>query len=127
MKFTPCKPPRSFDVGFVPKRISLQDCGQMNLEPDEQITFTTDRNGQYDVVRKSWGFYATPSLNRRLPQFGLRPALVESSDGTFFIQLMEVSREASFNAYLKEQSLTVVCWLDDGDVLRKIKSCQSAS
>ena len=57
------------------------DCGRIALAPDEQVTFTTEAGGEYDVTRKSWGFYATPSINGRLKTFGLRAALVRNVAG----------------------------------------------
>ena len=65
MKFTPKNPPREFEVGFDKKGI-IRDCGVLVLAADEQVTLTTEQGGEYDVTRKSWGFYATPSTNGRL-------------------------------------------------------------
>ena len=64
-------PPRRFAAGFGPRPIEMRDYGRLELDPDEQVTFTTPRGGEYDVARKDWGFYATPSLNGRLRGFGL--------------------------------------------------------
>ena len=125
MKFTPLVPPRSFDVGLPTKRISLKDCGHMHLEADEQITFTTEQGGEFDVTRKPWGFYATPSLNDRLPRFGLRAALTRSSDGKFFVKLVERGREAEFHGYMEHQAEAVVCWLDEDDALLAIQQAQT--
>ena len=109
MKFVPVDPPRAFTVGG---GIRLSDCGRIRLEADEQVTFTTDAGGEYDVVRKSWGFYATPSLNGRLADFGLRAALIKSANARFHVLLVERGREPEFHEYLKKQGLTIVTWLD---------------
>ena len=69
-------PPRTFVVG---DNIKISDCGMIALRPDEQVTFVTEAGAEYDVVRKDWGFYATPSLNGRLLQFGLRAVLIQES------------------------------------------------
>ena len=67
MKFTPQQPPRAFQVGPT-GQITLLDYGKIRLEPNEPVTFMLPEGGEYDVARKEWGFYATPSLNgRRIP------------------------------------------------------------
>ena len=110
MKFTPIDPPRVFEVGQS-ETVRLQDCARIELLPDEQVTFVTDSGTEYDVVRKAWGYYATSSLNRRLPSFGLKAALVQSGDRLYLL-LVENGKEEKFQTYLKTQGMEVVCWLD---------------
>ena len=119
MKFTPIDPPRVFSVGH-DHAIQLKDCARLELKPDEQVTFLTESGAEYDVVRKAWGFYATPSLNRRLPKFGLRAALVKSADGTFYVMLVEQGKQTEFQRYLEQEHLQVVRWLDSGPVLEAL-------
>src|SRR5690349_14258456 len=107
MNFAIKDPPREFDVGI----LRLKDCGHILLEPDEQVTFLTESGGEYDVVRKSWGFYATPSLNGRLERFNLRGALVKSRKPQYFLMLIERGKEVLFQQYLEGAQLTVLCWL----------------
>jgi SAM-dependent methyltransferase len=99
-----------FPVG-VREVIHLKDCGRVALEPDEQVTFVSESGTEYDVVRKSWGYYATPSLNSRLPSFGLKPALVRSGDRLYLL-LVEADKEAEFHAYLQRQGMEIVSWFD---------------
>jgi hypothetical protein len=110
-------PPRTFLVG---NGILIKDCGTIALAPDEQVTFLTDLGGQYDVVRKDWGFYATPSLNGRLLQFGLRGVLVQNQTGRYYVLLVEQGREESFQAYLTTEKLRIVHWLDSEVVCRTL-------
>lgn len=112
MKFTPKDPPRRYAVGNAVK-FEIADCGTVALAPDEQVTFTTEDGGEYDVARKDWGFYATPSLNGRLESFGLRGVLIQNrGTGRYFVLLVERGREPSFEAYLRQENLRVVHWLD---------------
>lgn len=113
----PVDPPRTFTVGTA---IELKDCGRIELEMEEQVTFTTAAGGEYDVVRKSWGFYATPSLNGRLPRFGLRPALVRSAGGMYYVLLVERGHGPVFDDYLQAQQLELVIWLDDSTALEAL-------
>jgi hypothetical protein len=64
MKFLPKDPPRRFTVGSSVK-FDMKDCGTLALTPDEQITLVTEKGAEYDVARKDWGFYATPSRTVR--------------------------------------------------------------
>lgn len=117
MKFEPRQPPRLFKVGNSVK-FDMLDCGTLRLEPDEQVTLVTESGAEYDIARKDWGFYATPSLNGRLEQFGLRGVLIRNrGTGRYFILLVERGREALFDAYCEQENLAVIAWLDSGDAL----------
>lgn len=120
MKVVEKVPPRTYRVGRA-KPIDIRDCGTVELEADEQLTFTTPSGGEYDVARKSWGFYATPSTNGRLVTFGFRSALVKNDEGRFYVMLVEKGHEAAFAQYLTDESNHVVAWLDDDGALAKIE------
>lgn len=126
MKFLPKDPPRRFLVGNS-VRFEMKDCGTVTLAPDEQITLVTEMGGEYDVARKDWGFYATPSLNGRLEQFGLRAVLIKNrGTGRYFVLLVERGCEPAFDAYCEQENLAVITWLDNTGVLdtlaEKLKS-----
>ena len=71
MKFNPTTPPRKFSVGHKGD-IELVECGRINLAPDELVTFIDETGGEYDIARKDWGYYATPSINFRLRKNGFK-------------------------------------------------------
>ena len=117
MKFEEKSPPRRFTVGNAAK-FEMRDCGTLELAPDEQVTLVTESGAEYDVARKDWGFYATPSLNGRLESFGLRSVLIRNTlTGRYFVLLVERGREDAFAAYMVQESLEVVAWLDSTDAL----------
>jgi hypothetical protein len=121
VKLEPKDPPRAFLVGNAEK-FEMHDCGTVRLESDEQITFVTPSGAEYDVARKSWGFYATPSLNGRLTQFGLRGALVKNrSTSRFFVLLVESGSEDLFERYCARENLVVVVWLDSSAALEELE------
>ncbi len=120
MKFTPIDPPRKFEVSGVGVKLMLSDCGRVALDADEQVTFTTVAGGEYDVTRKDWGFYATPSLNGRLKSFGLRAALVLSGFGRLFLMLVEKGKEEAFLAYVATDHQRILCWLDEDEEVEKL-------
>lgn len=110
MKFEPRIPPRTYDAGYEVK-VRISDCGRLHLEPDEQVTFTTPGGGEYDVTRKRWGFYATPSLNGRLVSFGLHGVLVRNRDGRAFVLLVERGHEEAFRLYCEGECLDILACL----------------
>jgi len=117
MKFDEITPPRVFTVGNS-VRFDMRDCGRVSLEPDEQVTFVTEACCEYDVARKYWGFYATPSLNGRLPKFGLRAVLIRNTQTQhYFVLLVEQDKEDTFEAYLEQESLEIIAWMDTTDRL----------
>ena len=113
MKIAEVVPSRRYRAGK--RQLEIADCARIDLAPDEQVTFRTEAGGEYDVTRKDWGFYATPSLNGRLPGFGLRGVLVKNTDGRTFVLLVERGYEESFNRYVAEEQLSIVAWLDAGE------------
>lgn len=120
MKFLPNTPPRKFSVGSESNAVVISDCAHIRLEPEEQVTFVSPSESEYDVVRKSWGYYGTPSLNKRLKAFNLRSALVKNQEGSFYIHLVEKGQESEHRDYLDCDGQKVITWLDDDNVLEQI-------
>lgn len=126
MKLTQQIPPRSFKVGSKTV-IEMKDCAHIQLEADEQVTFKTESGAEYDVARKTWGFYATPSLNGRLPQFGLRAVLVKSPGERFYVLLVERGKEAEFYNYLAGEEHRIITWLDNDKALEALEQTLKGS
>ncbi len=127
VKFEIKYPPRRFIVGNSVK-FDMNDCGTLELAADEQVTFVTEDGAEYDVARKDWGFYATPSLNGRLEQFGLRCVLVKNRDtGRYFVLLVQRGREPQFDDYCLQENLALIAWLDNTEQLDGLAAKLSAS
>ncbi|SVD53160.1 uncharacterized protein METZ01_LOCUS406014 [marine metagenome] len=121
MQFDPINPPRKFTIG-AQEQFEIMDCGKILLNKNEQVTFTTESGGEYDLTRKDWGFYATPSLNGRLPSFGLRGVLIKNREtNRFFVLLVEKGKEALFDDYCNIENLAVVAWLDCEEALKDLE------
>ena len=119
MKITPIEPPRTFRVGLQ-KQIQISHCADVELAPDEQITLVTPSGTEFDVVRKDWGYYATPSLIRRLRDHNLRAVLVQGRDhGGVYLLLVERGHEADFHRYVEDDQLRILCWLDDDEACER--------
>ena len=120
MKFDAVIPPREFKVGAT-AAVTLKDCGRMLLDAGEQITFATAAGAEYDIARKDWGFYATPSTNGRLKRFGWKTALVRAGDGKAYVLMVENGFEQQFRSYIAGEGHRVLCWLDDDAALDHIE------
>lgn len=103
---------RKFLVGKK-KNIQIKDCAEINLRSNEQVTFTEKNKFEYDVTKKNWGFYSTPSINGRLKKFGLKCALIKNKNTQrLFVTLVEKSKLLEFKKYLKKENLELLIWLD---------------
>jgi hypothetical protein len=84
------------------------------------VTLFTEKGGEYDVTRKEWGFYATPSLNGRLSSFMLKTVLTKNRYDRYFIMLVEEGKEDIFQKYVDEEPLVIVAWLDNLEHLQNL-------
>jgi hypothetical protein len=115
MKVTEITPPRAFKVGHAGREIELHHVLDLELGHDEQVTLKTESGAEFDVCRKSWGYYATPSLNGRLAAFGYRSCLVNSGPRRY-VQLVEKHCMEEYLAYVAEQDMEIVAWLDGDEI-----------
>ncbi len=112
MKIDSISPPRSFTV----KGVTMEHAADIRLSADELITFKTPSGAEYDVTAKDWGFYATPSTNGRLKDFGFRTAVARSeATGRLYVLLVEKDKMPAFETYCQEQQLVIDSWLDEED------------
>jgi hypothetical protein len=117
VRVDPVEPPRTFEVGEGGAR--LAHVADLELEADEVVTFKTASGTEFDVTRKAWGYYGTPSFNGRLQEHGLRAALalgmprVTESSERMYLMLVEAGREPEFEAYMSAEGMRVLAWLDD--------------
>lgn len=121
MRIDPKDPPREFEVGR--RGGTMRHVADAWLGDDEVATLRTESGTELDISRKSWGYYATPSLNRRLREHGLRAALcigVSRDDGDverMYLMLVEAGDEQDFQAYLDAEEMRIVAWLDTDEAV----------
>lgn len=109
-------PAREFAVGI--RDVTLSHVADVTLKPNEQVTFLTEEGSEWDVVRKNWGYYATPSLGGRLKMNGLRAGLTRSiQSGALFIILVDERFEPEWAEYCADEGQELVAWLDSLDFL----------
>lgn len=122
MRLARVQPPRAFGVGHRGQR--LHHVANAWLDDDEVLTLRTDSGTELDVTRKAWGYYATPSLNGRLAEHGLRAALclgtprAPGGADRIYLMLVERGAEPEFEAYLDAEQMQVVAWLDTDEAVR---------
>ena len=111
MKIDITKPIRSFETGR-DNDVVIKDCAHITLNPDEQVTFFTGEGDEYDVVKKNWGYYATPSTNFRLKNFGLNAVIVRSHESRIYVFLVKKGSETDFRKYCCKEGHNELLWLD---------------
>ena len=100
---------RKFKVGI--SNITLNEVAKISLKSNEMITLVNGKI-EYDIVKKNWGYYATPSINSRLLKFSLKTCIIKSKvTNNSFIILVQNNKKKEFNKYLKDESCAVVKWL----------------
>ncbi len=112
MKLKPLQPPRVFRVGLRGD-IEMRHVADIDLSPDELVTFRGPQGTEFDVTRKDFGYYALTSLNGRLVRFGLRPALTRNGAGLYYLLLVGPGEDARLEAYLAAEEQSFVRWLDE--------------
>lgn len=119
MKLGLKKTPREFTVNGV----RIRDHGKILLDADEMVSFVTRSGAEFDFTRKTWGFYATPSLNGRLAEFGLRTALVRNTQtNRFYVLVVERGKEPIFESYLAEERAELLLWMDTTESLEALRA-----
>lgn len=104
------KKPRIFCVSKK-NNIFLKDVGKIYLNDDENLTITSSNKKNYEICKKSWGYYATPSLNDRLRKNGFRTFLVKQRK-KLFVLLVENNKQKQFNHYIKMEKYQIIKRLD---------------
>ena len=94
-------------------KIKISDYGVIELYQDEQISFIKESGRRYDVVSKSWGYYATPSVNKSLKIQGFKTAMVRNLKGNIFIMIVEKDKLDLFKKYCKDENQEIMEWLDE--------------
>lgn len=121
MKISKIKPSREFEVGI--SRIKLKHTADIELDDNEMVTFRNKNNLEYDVTKKNWGFYATPSLGGRLKNKGYNALIMRNKKTRqCYIVIVENGFEDEFQTYCREENQEILTWLNDFEKLANM-SC----
>jgi hypothetical protein len=100
---------RNFKVGI--KNIKIKEVAKILLKQNEMVTFVSGKT-EYDIVKKKWGYYATPSINSRLVKFNIKTCIIKSKmTNNSFIVLVQKNKMKDFNKYLSDEKCKVIKWL----------------
>lgn len=103
---------RKFSVGLN-KNIKIKHIANIYTKSNDQITFLSNKYQEYDVTRKSWGYYATPSINKRLMHFNYKTGLIKNSNGMFYITVVDKKKLRLFKNYLIKENIKLISWLEE--------------
>jgi len=106
------KKPRILKVGEN-KKIKIKEVGYVYLKNNEQITLINENKKNYDIVKKSWGYYATSSVNDRLKKEGFKTAIVKNKSNKYYIMIVDIKKIKNFNNYCKKENQKVIEWIDE--------------
>lgn len=95
------------------KKIEIKDHGEIELLPDEQITFVKESGKRIDFASKTWGYYVTPSVNNNLKKQGFKTALVKNEQGNIYVLVVEKEKMDIFLKYCDEENQKIIEWLDE--------------
>ena len=117
------KKPRKYKVGLS-NEITINDYGKIKLNSNEQVSFIAN-SGLYDFCRKDWGFYSTPSINKRLKQNKFEVYLVKNIYDNIYIWTVEKNKKNLFFDYLSRENHEIVIRLDkivsEKDLIKSLK------
>lgn len=115
---------RKFKTGITD--IVINHVADLKLNNDELVTIKVNNKTEYDITRKNWGFYSTPSINKRLIKFGFNSAITHNPKfGTYFMMIVEKNKKKEFIKYLKSQNMILITWLTKRK-LQKLKKIFSS-
>tara|TARA_B110000259_G_C14004671_1_gene397556 strand:+ start:1315 stop:1680 length:366 start_codon:yes stop_codon:yes gene_type:complete len=111
---------RKFKVGKK-NDIIITDAGSVFLKNDELVTLK-DGKKELDIGKKNWGYYGTPTLNKRLPKFGYLAVLTRNKIfDTYAVLIVDKRKKKTFLNYLKREDMKIICWLNHKNLI-KIKN-----
>jgi hypothetical protein len=82
------------------------------MEEDELLSIYHPKGNKYDVVCKSWGFYATPSFNPSLNKEGFFVFSIRNELGRIYVVLVRSENISDFEAYCLSEKLKITRWLE---------------
>ena len=114
MKFNIKKKPRIFSVGF-DKSFNVKDYGKVNVDHTDKefelLTFSNKKK-DYDFGITNWGYYATPSINKRLRNNGFQTFLVKNIYNNIFIMVVDDNKLTKFKKYIEFENQKILSRLD---------------
>lgn len=91
---------------------------EINLKPDQQITLINGKS-EYDIAKKNWGFYVTPSIQKRLKMFNLEVYLISKSKN-YLLCLVKKNKKELFKSFLLKKKMKFIQNLSSTGKFKKL-------
>lgn len=101
------KSKRRWIVGNL-KNIEIQEKCKIKLKSNEQITFTNLKKNENEICKKGWGYYLTPSINRRLKNYNHQVFVITNKKKDKYIVIVKNSKMKSFKKYCENENLKYI-------------------
>lgn len=96
------KPSKEFDI-------VINEKAKIYLQDNEQITLIDKFNNEYDIVKKPWGYYSTPSINKRLLKNNYHAYLVQNiNNKTIFLFTVLKNKKEMMRKYIKKVGIKIL-------------------
>ena len=93
-------------------RFTLKKTADIHLLDDEFVTFR-DKKQEYDFSKKNWGYYISPSLNKRLKKNYYEIVIIKNKLNRFFLCSVKKDKRKIFNNHLKKTNQYLICTLNN--------------
>ena len=91
---------RSWTVGLK-KDIHIKEIAQIKLKLNEQVSFYSDNLNKIEneICKKSWGYYLTPSIDKKLKKYGQKIFIMKNSKKNSYLVIVNNSKLREFKRY----------------------------
>ena len=97
---------RKWKVGLKNDILISEKCS-IQLLNNEQVNFSSKnfKNIDNEICKKNWGYYLTPSINKRLKKYHHKVFILKNLKNNFYLALVKNSNFADFKKYCKNENL----------------------
>ena len=88
------------------KNIVITEKLKIKLNDNEQVSFVGKKNKlNYEICKKNWGYYISPSINKRLKDYGYTVYIAKNKDGNIYLLAVDLKKINKFIVYCKKEKL----------------------
>ena len=97
---------RKWKVGLKNDILISEKCS-IQLLNNEQINFSTKnfKNIDNEICKKNWGYYLTPSINKRLKKYKHKVFILKNLSKQFLFSNSQKFKLSEFKKYCKNENL----------------------
>jgi hypothetical protein len=96
---------RSWIVGDK-KDILITEKIKIQLDDNEQVSFVEKKNmTSYEICKKNWGYYVSPSIDKRLKDYGHKMYITKNQYGQVYLMAVDLKKIKKFTLYCKKEKL----------------------